>query len=121
VWGKRFRQLQFDSQQVFRLIGVLQAAVVAAYFKAAIQRGSRLESVSFAERDLVFEKEILVFVELVVLAKYNPEILAFVAHSVLPGSPRAYGGLALILSNMHGGGCKQIVKKSVVLSTEGFA
>jgi hypothetical protein len=89
VRSKRFRQFQFDSEQVFRRISVRLTAVVAAYVEAAIQIGRRLKRVGFAERDLVFKKEILVLVEFVVLAEYNPEILAFESHSVLQVPPRA--------------------------------
>jgi len=80
VGSKRFRQFQFDSQQVFGLIGVFVAAVVTAHVEAAVQIGRRLNRVSFAEWDPVFKKEILVLVESVVLAEYNPEILAIEVH-----------------------------------------
>jgi hypothetical protein len=69
------------------LIGVLLAAFVAADAETVIESGRRLDRVGFAQRNPVSKKEILLIVEFVIFAEYYPEILAFVAHSVLQGSP----------------------------------
>jgi hypothetical protein len=68
VRSKRVGRFQVDSQQIFGFIGVFLAAVVASYVEAAIDIGRRLKCVSFAQRDSVSKKEILMVVEFVVLA-----------------------------------------------------
>ena len=52
VGRERGRQVQLNSENVFRLVGVLFAALVAADGKTTVERWWRRVGIGFPERDL---------------------------------------------------------------------
>jgi hypothetical protein len=84
VRSKTLRWFHFDPQQVLGPISIFLAAAVAAYLEAASEVRRSLIWVSFGQRDPVFEQDVLILVEFVVLAKHNPKVPTLVAHTVSP-------------------------------------
>jgi hypothetical protein len=66
------------------MIGVLLATVVTSYPEVPIYRRRRKECVGLAERNSMAEENVLILVELVVLAEHYPKILVVVAHATFP-------------------------------------
>src|SRR5882757_7025403 len=84
VRSKSLRWFHFDSQQVLGPISIFLAAFVAAHLEVAREFRRGLIWVGFRQRYPVFEQNVLLFVEFVILAKHDPEVPAFVAHSPVP-------------------------------------
>jgi hypothetical protein len=53
---------------------VFFAALIAAHFQTVIDLGWSFEGIGLAERNLMPTEDVLVIVELVVLAHYDPEV-----------------------------------------------
>jgi len=78
------RRVEFDSQHVFGMVGILLAAVIAAYSEVSIDGGRRKTSVRLAERNSVAEEHVLNFVKSMVLAEHDPIVQALVSHVTFP-------------------------------------
>jgi hypothetical protein len=99
--------LKFDSHDLFRFVGILLTTCVATDLQVVAEFGRSLVGVGLSERNLVREKQVLPFVETMVLAEYCPEVFRFrhlTAPVIAPATPLEssiarssgvdYGGLA---------------------------
>ena len=85
VRDKAFWWVQFSSQQLFGIVGILAAAIIALYSQLLFERRRRKDGIRLSQGNRVSKIEVLLPVETAVLAKNDPKILTAAAH-VLPHS-----------------------------------
>jgi len=67
-------QFHFQPHQIRGPVGILFAALIAAHSQAIVDLGRSFEGIGLAQRNLVSTENVLVIMELVVLADYDPEV-----------------------------------------------
>ena len=75
VWRKRYGIFQFEPDQIFRLVGVFLAAIIATHLQGPIDWWWTEKRVGFSKRNLVSKEEVLLLVIPMVLAQNDPEVL----------------------------------------------
>jgi hypothetical protein len=83
VWREGFRAFHLNSYQLFGLVGIFLAAIVAPDLEVAIHGRGREKSIGFSERNLVGEEEVLLPMKSVILAEHDPKILTGIYHYAL--------------------------------------
>jgi hypothetical protein len=102
---ERVRHLLLDSQHVRGLIKVRLATYIAPDLEGAGERRDRHIGIRYAQRDAVFEQEIMHQVIEVVLAEDDPTVISIFPHTpptgwggqfarIVPDRKRNYQGLA---------------------------